>query len=454
MAIDLQSADDKNGDETRVPHFARWLLLITILGFCLRLVVIITSKGEAVGGDGFAYSIVANRNAAGHWFLSPYTGKPDAIHPPAWTLVLTLWAKLGFHEVFQQQVLASVIGTSSIALVGLAARRIAGERVALVAATIAAIYAGLWLYERALLSETLLFPVVALMVLASYTFHRNPTWPGAALLGAIAGLIALIRAEQILIVAVLVLPLILSARSISTWSRVRWSLLSLGLTLVVVAPWTIYNLGRFQHPIFLSTQAGAAVETGNCGVTYHGPLIGFYSLACLRSTGPDNKPISDDESVADGQVLHIGLSYEEHHLGQLPLVVIAREGRTFGYWNPFQQTMLDNAWQTLSPIFGKSTSVWVYDLALVSYWVLLVPAIVGGIVLRRRRIPLYPLLAFFATVIVTVSYNFGETRYRAAADVPLVILAAVGIEAGLRWLARSNVWPGHRNYLMAKSEPG
>jgi ABC-type transport system involved in cytochrome c biogenesis permease component len=49
--------------------------------------------------------------------------------------------------------------------------------------------------------------------------------------------------------------------------------------------------------------------------------------------------------------------------------------------------------------------------------------------LRRRRIPLYPLLAFVLTVVITVATAYGETRYRAAAEVPLVILAAVGLEA-------------------------
>jgi hypothetical protein len=56
-------------------------------------------------------------------------------------------------------------------------------------------------------------------------------------------------------------------------------------------------------------------------------------------------------------------------------------------------------------------------------------AIAGAIALRRRRMPLSPLLAVIATVAVTVAITFGSTRYRAPADVAIGLLAAVGIDA-------------------------
>jgi hypothetical protein len=74
-------------------------------------------------------------------------------------------------------------------------------------------------------------------------------------------------------------------------------------------------------------------------------------------------------------------------------------------------------------------------MGLFTYWLLLVPAVAGIVALRRRRRAVYPLLAFVATVVVTVAVVYGETRYRAAAEVPLVLLAAVGIDAGLRGIS-------------------
>jgi 4-amino-4-deoxy-L-arabinose transferase-like glycosyltransferase len=394
-------------------RFGWWLVLITAGGLALRVVVIVTSSNEAVGGDGFDYSYEANRNVTGHWFIAALSGTPSAVHPPVWTLILTGWAELGQHSVFRQQLLASVIGTCTVAVVGLAGRRIAGDRVGLVAAAIAAIYAGLWLYERALLSETFLFPVIAAMLIFAYSFHDQPSMARAAWLGLACGVMAMTRSEEILLFPLLVVPLILKVRGTPWRMRISWLVLAAVLTLAVIAPWTIYNLGRFQKPIFLSSNAGAAAASANCDGAYFGPHVGWYSLG----PGCFPKHQSTDPSIAEGQEVRKGLTYAEGHLSRLPLVVVAREGRAFGFWNPFQQTYLDNRWQTVSPIFGVKTSVWVYNLRLVSFWILLVPAIAGGVALRRRRIPVYPLLVFFLTVVDSLLSRWWPSRGDEASDV-------------------------------------
>ena len=51
--------------------------------------------------------------------------------------------------------------------------------------------------------------------------------------------------------------------------------------------------------------------------------------------------------------------------------------------------------------------------ALFGYWLLVVPAVAGGVVLRRRRVPIYPLVGFVVTVVTAVALTFGEPRYRA-----------------------------------------
>jgi hypothetical protein len=78
-----------------------------------------------------------------------------------------------------------------------------------------------------------------------------------------------------------------------------------------------------------------------------------------------------------------------------------------------------------------STWVGLTRLGMVSYWLLLVPGVAGGVFLRRRRIAIYPLLVFVATSAIAVAPTIGDVRYRAAAEVPLVLFAAVGIDAVL-----------------------
>ncbi len=382
--------------------------------FAWRVVVIELSHRENVTGDGFEWSKQGNLNAAGHWFVSAFSLQPDALRPPAWALVLTVWAWFGQHAWFHQQLLACAIGTATVMTVGLAARRISGDRAGLLAAGIAGGYAGLWVYERAILSETLLLPAVALMIILTYWFRDRPSMRRAVALGTMCGVLAMIRSEQILTLPFLVFPVVVAAKAVPARQKVGWLVVAVLATVIVVAPWTLFNLGRFQRPVLLSNGFGAAAATGNCNQTYYGPDIGYGTLQCL--------PIyaKGDQSEQDTEDTHTAITYAEHHLSRLPIVIFAREGRTFGFWNPWQQTSIDAQWM--------GTWVGVTRLGMVSYWLLLVPAVIGGVVLRRRRVALYPLLAFVAIAAIAVIPTIGDVRYRAAAEIPLVILAAMGID--------------------------
>ena len=70
------------------------------------------------------------------------------------------------------------------------------------------------------------------------------------------GLLAMIRSEQITVLPLLVLPLIVAVRGVDWRRRIAWFALATVSMLVVVAPWTIFNLGRFQRPVFLSNGFG------------------------------------------------------------------------------------------------------------------------------------------------------------------------------------------------------
>lgn len=450
-AVDLPDVAAQGAEpEPAIDRFGWWLVLICALAFILRLVVVYQGRNSALTGDGFEYSLEANLNARGEWFVSVFGNatRPDALHPPAWALVLTIWAWLGQHSWLAQQTLATAVGTLTVGAVGLAGRRIAGVRVGLIAAGIAALYPGLWVYERAILSETLLLLGIAVMILVAYRFWAHPSVRRAAVLGLVCGLLALTRSEQILVLAVVIAPLILTVRHIGWRRRLGWLALATLCVVVVVTPWTIYNLGRFERPVLLSNNFGAAVAQGNCDITYYGPYTGAYSPQCLHLVP------GKDQSVENATALHEGLNYLDHHVGRLPVVLFAREGRAFGFWDPFQQVQLDAEWESgITGALGTSylpTAIWVNRLALFGFWLLVVPAVGGVVVLRRRRIPVYPLLGFFAIVAVTVATTYGETRYRAAVEVPLVLLAAVGLSAGLAAMRRAR---SPRGPEVARADP-
>jgi hypothetical protein len=70
------------------------------------------------------------------------------------------------------------------------------------------------------------------------------------------------------------------------------------------------------------------------------------------------------------------------------------------------------------------------------YYALAVLSVGGLVLLRRRRIPIFPLLAVVLDVVVSVALTFGQTRYRTTAEVALVLASSVLLEWAWGRLAR------------------
>jgi 4-amino-4-deoxy-L-arabinose transferase-like glycosyltransferase len=311
-------------------------------------------------------------------------------------------------------------------MVGVAGRRIAGSRVGLLAAVVAAVDPGLWVYERQVLSETLAFFLVAALLYFAYRFLDTPSTMGALALGATCGLLALTHSEQILLLFVLVAPMVLLA-NVSWQRRFAWLALVGTAIFVLILPWTLYNLPRFDRPVLLSTNLGTTMKGADCDEGFSGPRLGFYDIRCtLRDPCLTDPP--PDRSVQNNRCTRASLDYIAAHLDRFPVVVLAREGRTWGFFRPFQQIGFDSEW--------RGSRIWVDRVELFTYWAMVPFAVFGAVVLRRRGRPLYPLLAFVLTTAIAVAITYGETRYRATAEVSIVLLVAVGLDAVLRRITR------------------
>jgi 4-amino-4-deoxy-L-arabinose transferase-like glycosyltransferase len=302
---------------------------------------------------------------------------------------------------------------------GVAGRVAFGRRTGIIAAALVAVYPSVWLYEREVMAETLALLGVATTIWLAYRFRAGPGVTGAVLLGVAVGALAMTRPELIALALFLVVPLVL--RASGEWrQRITW-LAAAGIgCAVVIAPWGIYNSTRFERPVPLTTGYGSAMLQGNCAPTYHGELLGYYELACVTHRG---KSFSSDPSIADGEQRKVAFEFMGDNLSRVPVVIAARVGRTFGVFRPFQQVQLDRA---------GFTPAWVFRLGLFMYWALLPFAVAGAVIARRRGIPIYPLLVFPLAVLLSVLLTIGQTRYRVPAEIPLALLAAVGIETGLR----------------------
>ena len=101
----------------------------------------------------------------------------------------------------------------SAAMVG---RRYFNARAGLLAACLAALYPGFWLLEGNMLSEPLGLALLGVVLLLVADLRDHPTVLRAAIVGAVSGLLALTRPEQVVVVALIVVPLLLRDRSLST----------------------------------------------------------------------------------------------------------------------------------------------------------------------------------------------------------------------------------------------
>ncbi|HEV7526503.1 MAG TPA: glycosyltransferase family 39 protein [Acidimicrobiia bacterium] len=434
-------------------RFGRVLLVIVAVAFGVRVAYVAIAKagpceivvhGKHVGsypskclrGDELFYNSEANYVANGHGFNEPLASfthpgqkpAPAADHPPLTVFVLTPVSWLSDHPPFswvikepihdhvrEQRYMMVLLGTLLVGLVGLLGRRVGGDAVGLVAASVAALNPNVWVNDGLVMSETLTAITVTLVLLATLWWRARPSYRRAALVGLACGFAVLARVEFVLLVPLLVVvvALSLSRRWVERWKQ---ALVAVAVTLVVIAPWVGFNLARFDQPTFVSTNDGLTLAGANCDPVYYGESTGFWYLGC----GDD--PLPGDQSQVAKTLRSRGLHYAKLHLSRLPVVLLARLGRTWSLYRPFDVVKL-NA--------GEDREEWVSRLGLIAYYPVLLFAIAGAWVLvrRRARAALWVLLVPAIIVTINTVITYGLPRFRAGAEPALAVLAAVGAVA-------------------------
>jgi 4-amino-4-deoxy-L-arabinose transferase-like glycosyltransferase len=413
-------------------RFWRVLLLIALGALALRVGYVALAKhDEPRRGDQIFYNVQANQLARGEGFTDPRDGSETAQHPPLTALALapTSWVAERFDEggehTLAQRFTMAVLGVGVVVLVALIGRRVAGVRAGLIAAGIAAVAPNLWMNDGLVMSETLAALAVALAILLAYRFWDVPTWSNAAWIGVAIGLAALARAELGLLLVFMVLPLALfvhdqpavEARGRSVGARLGLVVVAALATLLVVSPWLVLNLTRFDEPVLFSTNDGLTLCGANSPGAYDGVGTGLWDpSACARS---DPVVEGEDAGEVSNRLRRQGLEYVGDHLDRLPVVALARVARVWSLYAPGYMAEYNE---------GEGREQWASWLGFVSFWVMVPFAVAGGVALRRRRIPLTPLVAQFVMVTVTALAIYGLVRFRVPAEVALVVLAAVGVD--------------------------
>ena len=187
----------------------------------------------------------------------------------------------------------------------------------------------------------------------------------------------------------------------------------------MIGPWVGFNLARFHDRTFISTNDGIALAGSNCDNVYYGHGIGLTAIAGLRACIDYPPPPGDQSQVATAYRKR-AFHYMRTHLRRLPLVIVARVARTWGLYRPNDMVSFNK---------GEGREAWVTRLGLVAYYPTFVGAIGGVVVMakRRARRALWVLLVPALAVTIGVAATYGQTRFRAAAEPSLAVLAAVGL---------------------------
>ena len=449
-----------------------WIVLVA-RPTCPRINVSGQSGCFNVGGDSVFGYWQGRLLAAGHgyidpvsWYLDGRKVRPSAGKPPLYPAALALLDRIGIDSANGQRIVLALIGSVTIWVVAVLARRLGGERgvrVGVIAAWLAALTPALWINDTMFQVEPLSTLVMALVLLVAYRFWSAPSLPDAFALAALLGVGAMLRAEMQFMVPAVLWPVVALA---ATWSwRRRLGVAAAG-TLVAVAlwaPWLIYNQGRFAaaSPWAMTTGSGAVLVSAYCDETFYGDAIGYWAAHCFeqplatrlrpgeslteavdRVTGDreTTRLLTEagrvqargttvtvdvtrdvlDESQYYAVTAHTAVLYAEGHLTRLPVVVVARLGWTFGVFRPFHAAWIDGTVEGR----GKASAI----ASLFVWWASAALAIWGGVLLRRRKVTLVPILGVVAVVAGTTAVSFGVMRYRVPVDLCAILLAAVALD--------------------------
>jgi 4-amino-4-deoxy-L-arabinose transferase-like glycosyltransferase len=373
---------------------------------------------RVVGGHGFSF-------AEGHWPMTP-AGEPTA----HWSFLYTLYLA-AFYAVFGAQPLlprlaqALIVGGLQTYVTYRIGEKIFSRSVGLIAAGISALYIYFIYYSGSLMTEpfyitAILYGLLFTIQLSEDTDKRAEIKHGL-LLGIALGVTVLLR--QVFLLFIPFLFLWLWATRLKRHLRLPLisTLLSLGLVVLFILPFTIYNQSRFGRFV-LNTNSGFAFYWGN-----H-PIYGTHFIPILPTeigTYQDLVPVELrhlDEAALDQALLKRGLQFVIDDPKRYILLSLSRIPIYFQFWPSSGSGMLSNVSRVGS--FGLVLPFMLYGLFLA---VKRVWSEKGNPILNLLTSSTGLLLLFAVTYTSIHVLTWTLIRYRLPVDAALIPFAGLAV---------------------------
>ncbi len=401
--------------------------------------MVVADTGYRPANDAFEYDYYARSIASGNGYpRSDYLlqGGPTAIRGPGYPYLLGAIYALSGDSLAAGRLLDATLGTLTVLLLYLVAKRIWGRRVGLLAAALAAVFPPLVLLSRELVSESLFIPLILGAVLCVLNFRRSGgavRWAAAG--GGLCGLAILTRPTGF----ALIFPVALGVWTLRP--RLRFESLLPPASVIccaalVVVPWIVRDAINFGRFVPVTTSGGIA-------------MAGTYNAASYHDSA-SHGAWRDPQAIPEFKPLFITSGIDEGTVD----VILRRDADEFAWKHP-QYVAETTGWNLLRLFEVVGGSV-VDRSGAISYrgigsadplaerigLALVIPLAAIGVFAMRRsaslrrkrrdgpsRIPHGPLFLWLIPFLLIASAApiAGLPRYRVPIDPFLMILAAIGL---------------------------
>jgi 4-amino-4-deoxy-L-arabinose transferase-like glycosyltransferase len=403
--------------------FFRHVMWIILFAFVVRVAVRWYTGEKDFWEAGYTFFFaLANNIAAGNG-ISLGDDPLTAFRVPLYPMFLAT-VTLG-HHVFLPVLLAqSVIGAGTVLCAALIARELFGNKAAIVAGVLTAIYPYYVVHDTALQDTSLYTFLITLSVLQLLYVRRSGSFLTATSAGLTLGAAVLTRANLAPFALLAPLWLALAGGSHAVpWQRRLWvAVVCAGMGMLTVAPWVI-RAYQLTGSVTLSTENGFFLWLGNNPYTFsrypQESIDRSRAVAWAALSSQEKGELRErghNEALVDEWFQKKGLDYIRDH-----------PWRTLG--NGFRKIVDAFGW-----LPSPRRNFWPSLVYALSYGPVMILGLWGMWASRRHWRKHSIFYIQFVTFAAVTAVFFGHTSYRAYLDVYWIVFAA-GVLAG--WLSES-----------------
>lgn len=354
---------------------------------------------------------------------------PTAYFPPGYPYFLAAIDVLDGHTIWDSsaivhgaQLANAVLGTVTVALIGLIALELFGPTIGLIALALAAVYPVLIEVSGLVIAETLFTPLILAStwgLLRARRSRRPLRWVAGA--GLLLGLATLTHQNGI----VLVLPL-----GFAAWEAARRSLKAplvlIGATLLAIVPWTIRNAVDLHSFVPVSDETGITLIGTYNSISAHDRRAPYRWRLHISARPPLRYTEPEMSSRLTSQALH--------YIGRHPFspLVVAFD-------NTLRMLELGGSFAWRHAARAQDLKESIAQVGMIAFWILCMLAIGGAFTRAIRAAPRWLWMVPLLLALTVIFVNVETPRFREPIDPFLILPAACALSAMAAWLRRAPV---------------